>query len=110
MTDNRSEQTVFAFKLRINRYQYGLRGLPVAEINMVLSKEMAVDEDRVVYSIPAGIDSYDYKVWNKLFRSYSEDDLAYFLHEIYAQLESIAKAKNLNDGIGIVFQFSSETL
>lgn len=93
----------FLFKLIIARYQYGLRGLPNAEIGMLLYKRENGD---IVWQIPAGDESYDHRVWDKIFAPHSEEDIAYYLNEIYRKLDFIARARHLYDGVGQVFQLT----
>lgn len=101
MTDNRDGEMLFLYKLRIQRYQYGLRGLPVVEIEMALKRD---GHNWLRWAIPSGKDSYDHKAWDRIFKSRSEEDVLYYLKQIYAKLTMIAELRGLNRFRGQIFQ------
>lgn len=106
MTDNRDGEMLFLYKLRIQRYQYGLRGLPVTEIEMALKRE---NDNWLRWAVPAGRDSYDRKAWDRIFKSRSEEDILYYLKRIYEKLTMIAELRGLTRFRGQVFQLPTGT-
>ena len=101
MTDNQDGEMLFLYKLRIQRYQYGLRGLPIIEIEMFLKKE---NDGWLRWGIPAGTDSYDHRAWDRIFKSRSEEDILYYLKHIYEKLTMIADLRGLSHFRGRIFQ------
>ena len=106
MSEIQKDLTGFIFRLRVNRYQYGMKGLPYLEIRLSLWK----DKNYLYWQLPAGDFSADAKVWNKLFGAYSDEDIEYYFKKIYERLINIAKTRGLTKGTGVVFQLCQKAI
>ena len=101
-SNNQPDRLSFIARVRVNMYVYGLRGLPKTEFTLYLSRDYT--SKVIQFQLPAGEGSYDDRAWNKLFRTRSPDEVAYFLNNIYDRLKEIAFQRGLLCYSGKVYQ------
>ena len=102
-SDNQENNLSFTAHIQVNLYFYGLKGLPSSDFRIALSAKKS-DDSVIHYNLVEGPNSHDQKVWNRIFRTASEDDIGYYLTKIYSRLKYIADCRGLLCYSGTVYQ------
>ena len=103
VSDNQEDLLSFKARIKINLFIYGLKGLPSSDFRITLHAKKS-DDSVIHYQLPGGPNSYDQKVWNRIFRTATEEDIAYYLTNVYARLKEIADFRELLCYSGTIYQ------
>ena len=100
MSDNSNGNMRFHFTLRINKHIYGLHGLPIIELNLCIQED---DGDGLEWYNTSN-DDFEQKAMDRLFRTATDADIAYYLTRIYNRLVEVANFRGLLSKRGCIYQ------
>ncbi len=103
VSDNQEDRLSFTARIQVNLYIYGLKGLPSSDFRITLHAKKS--EDSVIqYQFPSDSSAHDRNVWNRLFRTATDDDIGYYLTNVYERLKEIADFRELLCYSGTIYQ------